>query len=386
MTTVDLADPALCASGDRFDRWRETRATHPVAWVESVRSGGFWSVTGHRFGTHVLDRDDVFTSTGGMRLDGTPASVRAASGRMLVVSDGAAHRRLRAAHAPWFQGRALAHARERLDARLATHVPELTGGGPVELVGALAERLPTWVVCEMLGVPAEDWDGLARHAAAAFGEGPGRKAAGAQIFAYFGELLDFRRRHPGDDLVSALLESGELTEEEILLNCDGLVNGGLGTTRHGISGAVLAFARHPGEWDRLRERPRLISSAIEEVLRWASPPMHVMRTATADVRLGGAAIVAGERVVVWIPACNRDGSVFAAPDAFVIDRRPNPHLSLGGGPHYCIGAALARLELRCLLQALLPRVRRFELTGAAVRARSNFLHGLERLEVRLVSG
>ncbi|MGC5365555.1 cytochrome P450 [Streptomyces sp. DT24] len=388
----DLTDPATYRDADYFAQWRRTRRDHPVARLDSPRFGTFWSVTSHAAAREVLERPESFTSTQGMRLGGEAGAVSAASGGMLVVSDGPAHTRLRSTHAPWFAGRAVTRLRDTLRSRLDTLLTELADGSPVDVVARLSRPLPTWLVCGMLGVPEEDWDELAALATAAFDEtvtstASARRAASTGVFAYFAELLDSRRADPGDDLVSSLLQQPEedrLTDEEILLSCDGLINGGLGTTRHAVSGAVHALGAHPPQWQRLRADPRLVPTAVEEILRWASPPLHMMRTATEDVRLGDARIRAGERVVLWIPSCNRDESVFAEPDAFHLDRRPNPHLSLGGGPHYCIGASLARLEMRTLLQALLDHVAHIEFEGPLVRTPSTFLHGLDRLEVTLV--
>ncbi|MFI9018507.1 cytochrome P450 [Streptomyces griseus] len=388
----DLTDPATYRDTDYFAQWRRARRDHPVVRLESPRFGAFWSVTAHAAARQVLERPESFTSTRGMRLGGEPAAVSAASGRMLVVSDGPAHTRLRSAHAPWFAGQAVSRLKDALRSRLDALLADLADGSPVDVPARLARPLPTWLVCGMLGVPEEDWEELALLAAAAFDEtetstASARRAASAGVFAYFAELLEKRRADPGDDLVSALVHQpggDRLTDEEILLTCDGLVNGGLGTTRHAVSGAVLAFAAHPRQWERLRADRGLVPTAVEEILRWVSPPLHIMRTATEDVLLGGARIRAGERVVLWIPSCNRDESVFAEPDAFRVDRRPNPHLGLGGGPHYCIGASLARLELRTLLRALLDHVARFESDPVLTRTPSTFLHGLDRLEVTLI--
>ncbi|WP_031064513.1 cytochrome P450 [Streptomyces sp. NRRL WC-3742] len=388
----DPTDPAAHQRPDHPAGWHELRRGAPVQRLDSPAFGPYWSVTGHAAATQVLSAPELFTSTLGMRLGAPEAAVRAAAGRMLVVSDGPQHQRVRAALAPWLQRRALEGAREVLRRRLAERLDALVGDRPVEIVTGLAEVLPTWVVCDLLGVPEADWDHLAALAGTAFREEnaspAARQAASAGIFGYFAEMLEDRRENPNEDLISSLLRDqdgpGGLTDEEILLNCDGLVNGGLGTTRHAVSGAVLAMAEHPDTWARLAENPHLLGPAVEEVLRWTTPPMHMMRTATRDTELCGAELAAGDRVVLWIPSCNRDGTVFERPDEFLIDRRPNPHLSLGAGPHYCIGAALARLELRTLLQVLLDRAARIVPAGVPVRSASTFLHGLDRLEVTLV--
>ncbi|MEV8633627.1 cytochrome P450 [Streptosporangium sp. NPDC051023] len=393
---LDLADPLFYTGGQYLDVWREARRTHPIAWCESDRAGGFWSVTTHRLGSEVVKQPSRFGSSLGMRLGGNAAAVQAASGRMLVVSDGAEHRALRTAHASWFNGRAVAALQPGLE-RMADDLVRtlLERGGAFDAVGDLAVVIPTWILFEMMGVPPAHRDELARFIAVAFDDtdsGPAaasaRTAAHAGVFAYFAERLDEGRHASGDDMVTSLAQATvngrRLSDEEVILNCDGLMNGGLETTPHAISGALLAFIRYPEAWRQLKEDPGLIDSAVEEILRWTSPALHAMRTAMADSTLGAAQIREGDRVVVWFPSCNRDEEVFPEADRFLIGRRPNPHVNFGAGPHYCIGAALARIELRCFLRVLVRRVSTIELAGEVVRQRSNFLHGLERLEVNMV--
>ncbi len=385
---ADLTDPALYRSGRQFGAWRQARAAHPIAWTESGRLGTFWSVTGYELGSWVLKRSQLFASADGMRLGADPASVRAASNKMLVVSDGDTHQRFRRAHAPYFTGRGVARLGADLARRLDAHLDVLIGERAFDVVTELSSKVPTWTVCAMLGVPRQDWSLLAGLAATSFDDTvphTRRKMASAQIFAYFCDLVEERRTAPRDDIVSALLHppSGapRLSDEEIVFNCDGLVNGGLGTTRHAVSDAVVAFAENPAEWRRLVENPHLVDSAVEEVLRWTCAPLHVMRTATRDVQVGDARVRRGDRVVVWIPSCNRDEAHFDDPERFRVDRRGVPALSFGGGPHYCIGAPLARMELRILVRALASRVYRFDLVGEVVRRSADFLLGIDRLEV-----
>jgi cytochrome P450 len=390
---LDLAAPAGYATEDHLGLWREARAKHPVAWHESARAGGFWSVTTHALGSRVIKRTKEFVSTEGMRLGSNPASVRSAAHKMMVVADGADHRRIRAIHAPWFTGRAVTAMRSALGQRLDTHLTALIEQGTTfDAVRELTTRFPTWVLCEMMGVPPGEWDKLAALTDLAFDDADqgdaaaaARGVAHAEIFQYFFELMELRRGTPGNDIVSTLLhtevDGQRLSDKEILLNCDGLMNGGLETTPHAAAGALLLFARHPEVWQRVRKDPDLIDRAVEEILRWTSPPMHAMRTATVDVQLGDAQVRRGDQVVVWLPSCNRDEAVFEDPDEFVVDRWPNPHICFGGGPHYCIGAPLARLELRCFIEALAPRVAAFHVSGEVTRKRSSFLNGLDRLEI-----
>jgi cytochrome P450 len=268
----------------------------------------------------------------------------------------------------------------------------LARGTQFDVVEDLAVRVPMWVLFEMMGVPEADRDELMRLTAAGFDTSDSsseaaQSTAHTAIFAYFVDLMYQRRARPGPDMVTSLVQAEvdgrKLTDEEIILNCDGLLNGGLETTPHAISGAILAFAEHPDAWQRLRDDDGLTDTAVDEILRWTSPPMHAMRTATAGAAIGPAQIQRGDQVVVWLPSCNRDEAAFPAADEFRVDRRPNPHICFGAGPHYCIGGLLARLELKCFLAALRGLVASMEVTAEPVRQQSNFLHGLARLEVQL---
>lgn len=397
-TGTDLAAPDFYAGAGHLEVWREARRVHPIAWAESGRAGGFWSVTTHALAGEVLKQARVFCSGQGMRLVSSPAAVRAASGKMLVVSDGQTHRGLRAAHAAWFSSRGVAALRPALDRPLDALLRGLLARETTfDAVAELAIRVPMWALFEMMDVPSADQAELTRLTTAAFDDSDettaaarARAGAHAAIFAYFAELVRLRRTRPGTDIVTSLtraeVNGRRLSDEEVILNCDGLLNGGLETTPHALSGAMLAFARHPDAWQRLREDPLLIDGAVEEILRWTSPAMQATRTATADASIGSAAIGRGERVTAWLPSANRDETVFGDADVFRIDRDRNPHLAFGAGPHLCIGAGLARLELRSFLAAMTRLVGSIEVDGTPVRQPSNFLNGLTRLDVRLTPG
>lgn len=396
VTDLDLTDPKSYRGTDHLTVWRAARRDHPVVRLDSHCHGPYWSVTAYDLARQVLEDPDRFVSSKGMRIGGDPAAVAAAANRMLVVADGPDHARVRAAHAEWFTARKVSALSDALHRHLDALVAPMVTGEPVDVVDLLADAVPTYVMGAMLRTEPEDTDRLSQFVRAAFDEAAepedaasrhSRAEASLRVFSYFAGLVRNRQAEPDDDLVSVLMQPssrhGSLSTEEVLLNCDGVVNGGLGTSRHAISGTLLAFASHPDQWLALRENRSLLPSAIEEILRWASPPMHMMRTASTDVVLGDARVKAGDKVVLWIPSCNRDEAVFADPDAFRIDRRPNPHLSLGAGPHYCIGASLGRAEIRVLLRVLLDRVAGMELCGAPVRSASTFLNGLDRLQVAL---
>jgi cytochrome P450 len=260
----------------------------------------------------------------------------------------------------------------------------------------LAKQLPNRVVCAMMGIPREDWSWIGALTTDAFDspdEGV-RSRAHSEIFLYFIELLRRRRAEPGDDLISQIAfdsqvrESGRerrLTDEEIVFNCNGILSGANETTRYAAAGAVHMFARHPQQWRRLQTLgPDGIATAVEEVLRWTTPGVHALRTATRDTEVGGVPIAAGDRVTLWNVSANRDEEIFDHPDRFLVDRRPNRHLAFGHGRHLCLGARLSRIELATLLQRLTARLDGFETTGPVLYNESNFTWGIRSLPVRLL--
>ena len=390
-TDSDPAAPSFHVSPHRFGLWAEARREYPVAWTESATYGDFWSVTTHGFAREVLQNARHFSSASGMRLGANERAVALASGKMLVVTDGANHRRLRAAHTAWLSSSAIDRIRPGVEHDIENLVAQLIAeGGSFDAVTGLGAIVARQVLARVLGIPQADWAELGRLTDAAYATNVAQDAdeAHGQLLMYLYELLEQRRVNPQDDFVTALSQAAvdgrPLTDDEILLNCDGMLTGGLETTPLAVSGALVAFARDPASWQRLRGHPELLDAAVEEILRWTSPPAHVMRTATTDVSLGEARIRAGDRVVVWIPSANRDEAVFPDGERLKVDRDPNPHLSFGGGPHYCVGAVLARLELRILLTVLTRLVSAIAETGREVRKQSNFLHGPEIAQVTVV--
>jgi cytochrome P450 len=241
----------------------------------------------------------------------------------------------------------------------------------------------------MMGVPKEDWEEMFTLANLAFGadDADERSYAHMDIIRYFAGLLEARTKCPASDLVSALatarIADKNLTTDEILVNCDSLIVAGTETTRLAAAGGMLAFLQHPAEWRAIAEEPTLLPSAIEEVLRWTSTATHLMRTATRPVILRDRHIEAGERVTLWTPSANRDEAVFVDPDQFNIRRQPNRHLSLGAGEHFCLGAALAKAELRILYEELLRSTEHIELDGPPVLLGSIVVNGLQQLPVKM---
>jgi cholest-4-en-3-one 26-monooxygenase len=212
------------------------------------------------------------------------------------------------------------------------------------------------------------------------------RAAQAEFFGYFARLIDERRKNPGEDLISAFttgeVDGARLTDLEILFNSFLLIIGGQETTRNAVSGGMLALINSPAQRMRLQHESTVTPAAIEEFLRWTTPVTHILRTARKDAELRGQKIHEGDKVVVWNASANRDEEVFRAPDTFDLTRTPNDHLAFGHGEHFCIGAHLARLEMRVMIEQVMRRMPDIELAGAPERLRSNFVAGIKHMPVR----
>jgi cholest-4-en-3-one 26-monooxygenase len=250
------------------------------------------------------------------------------------------------------------------------------------------------VICELLGVPQDDRhllfdlsNRLIGFDDPQFQSSPeDAERAAAEMWAYAHHLGQQRRARPVDDLVSDLVtgavDGHRLTELEFNNFFLLLAVAGNETTRNAISGGLLALLEHRDQWERLQRQPKLVETAVDEMVRWVSPVMYFRRTASEDTVLAGVEIGAGDKVVMWYPSANRDEEVFADGERFDVGRDPNPHLGFGVGEHFCLGSHLARLEMRILLEELLRQVPDVELAGAPRRLRSNFIHGIVELPVR----
>lgn len=388
--TIDLGDPDLYATGEPERAWAHLRRTAPVYWNRKADGEGFWALT--RYADVVRVHRDVqsFTSERGMQLDMAPEAVRAAAGRMLIVTDPPRHRKLRQILTGAFTPAVARRLETNIRRTVRSSLDEGLSAGTCDLV-ELVSLLPVSVICDMLGVPERDWRFMLERTRTAFesdggGSARERARAHADLMLYYAALAKERRRRPMDDLVSALaqgeVDGARLTDDEVVLNCHGLILGGNETTRHAAAGGVLALVEHPEEWARLRSGAA-VAPAVEEVLRWTTPGMHVLRTAVRDVEIAGVPVRAGQRVTLWNASANRDEAMFEDPDRFDVGRAPNRHVAFGMGEHHCLGAALARLELGVLLEELVARVARVELTGPVARVRSNLIRGIARMPVRL---
>jgi cytochrome P450 len=334
----------------------------------------------------------TFSSAQGILLRPAGHGADPGGGRTLALTDPPRHRQLRGLVDEWFTVRSV-RAIEAMMREVAGPVLDLAVEQEhCDFVEDIAARIPLYMICSMMGVPESDWELLFTLSRQAFGAADPmtRRLAHLKIMEYFEDLTVVKAASPADDLVSVLvtgeIEGERISQEEILLNCDNLFVGGTENTRIAAAGGMLAFLEQPDQWRLLVEDPALLPTGVEEVLRWTSTATHLMRTAMRPVEIHGRYISPGDLVTLWLPSANRDDEVFADPDRFDVTRRPNRHLALGSGEHFCLGSMLARIEIRFLYQELIDRSIVIEPDGAPGRLGSIVVNGLEHLPVRLVRG
>ncbi|MDT0508423.1 cytochrome P450 [Novosphingobium sp. MMS21-SN21R] len=284
---------------------------------------------------------------------------------------------------------------KRIRLRVEALVDSIPLGEPINLVPLLSAPLPLLTLCELLGVEQELWTKLYDWTNAFVGEddpdfrqSPEAMAMTLQdFFGFASDLFTARRSQPGGDIASMLanMEIGgkAVSLPEFIGNLILVLVGANETTRNSLSHTVAAFSDHPGQWQALRADRTLFKTAVPEMVRWASPVLHMRRTATEDTEIAGQAIRKGDKVVMWYASGNRDETVFTAADKFDINRSHNPHVGFGFGQHVCVGSRLAEMQLRIAFETLADRVGHFEVTGRPRRFRSNFLNGLKNLDVVL---
>ncbi len=397
---LDLVDPNRFAqNGYPHAVWATLRAEAPVAYLEPPGYVPFWAITKHADIVEIAAQPERFSNAQGLIL-GRPGAPAQPS-EMVVMLDPPRHGPLRRVAMPRFTPRAIRSRHDEID-RIAVEVLDdlasSNDAGEFDFVERVAAPLPIGVISWILGVPSDDWKLLFRWTNEVIGkddpefrqpgETPGQtiRRARGELHGYLSALIERRRRDPGDDIVSQLIASeidGEpLTEEQLLDYCELIVEAGNETTRNAISGGLLAFSEHPDQWERLRREPELLPSAVEEILRWVSPIIHFIRTATDDGEIRGVTIPAGDKVALFFASANRDEEVFDDPFEFRVDRQPNHHLAFGSGPHFCMGANLARVELETLFRHLCARLEWFELAAEPERLNSAVNGGIKHLSLR----
>ena len=392
---VDLTDVAAYADGFPHDAFTWLRQHDPVHWHEPTPTTpdgeGFWVVSRHADVLAVLRDPVTFSSDrGGIRQHGgTGLKDEGVSGTMLNMTDAPTHDRLRSLVNRGFTPRAI----NALEAELRRRTRRLlaaVGDAPFDAVHAFGRELPAQAICIVLGVPEEDrrqlmdWldTGIEEDSPSIVGPG-----ATKHLRRYAAELIAAKRADRDNAIMSTIVhargdDGSGLSERELIAFFALLFPAGAETTRSAISGAVKAFVDHPEQFAAVRANRQLLGPAVEEVVRWTTPSVYKRRTASRDTDLAGTTIRAGDKISVWEMSANRDERVFDEPFRFDVGRRPNPHVGFGFGAHFCLGASLARLELRIAIDELAEHFSAFEAAGAAEWTPNNRLFGLRRFRVR----
>jgi cytochrome P450 len=406
MTPLDakLIDPATFRDDSFYTLLAQMRREYPVHRTEGHNGARFWSVFKHADVKRVFHEANLFSSevAGVMPvMDGDLRKVNRDTfgpGEMLISIDPPRHGKFRDLVSAPFMPNALQETAERKAALIAKIFDELPSNGVIDLVDDLAAKIPMVIVADILGLPPERCEDLLAWGKMMLtgadpdynqGDTGQTSAEGLRLMHECVRNLAMPRR--GCPFADALgsLANGEidgrlLTEAEIVQNGTLLILAGFETTRNSFSGGFYELLQHPDQMDLLREEPKLIRRAVEEMVRWANPVITLLRVATADTDIRGQPIAAGDEVVVWLASANRDEEVFPHADTFDVTRSPNPHLAFGFGPHTCLGGPLAKLELRVALEEMLNRYSGFEVIGKPERTQTNFNGGLKRFPIKLI--
>ena len=407
LSRIDFTDLDNFANGFPHDLFDVHRREAPVYWHEPTDNTpdgeGFWSVATYAETLAVLRDPETYSSvTGGSRpYGGTLLQDLAIAGQVLNMMDDPRHTQIRRLVSSGLTPRMIRRVEDDLRVRTRRLLDAVVPGSCFDFLVDVAAELPMQMICILLGVPESERYWLFEAIEPQFDFGGSRKAsvgqmtpeqAGTRMYTYGQELIASKRAAPTDDMLSVVanatldsdgLSPAVLSEIELYLFFSLLFSAGAETTRNAVAGGLLALAEHPGQLALLRADLSLLPTAVEEMVRWTSPSPSKRRTATRDVELGGCAIEAGQKVQIWEGSANRDALAFDRPEVFDIARKPNPHLGFGQGIHYCLGANLARLELRVLYEELLGRFSAVRVVKPVEWTRSNRHTGIRHLIVEL---
>lgn len=383
---LDLADPVTFGDGTPHEALAELRRTTPVVWQEMAGEPGFWAVLRHADVVTVARQPELFSANvGGVLLEDLPPARLRLTQAMLLAMDPPRHTERRRPLAPPFTARAVSQLEVSIRQLCRDIVARIVEVGTADVVAEVA-TLPTEVIGELVGLPPAERPAV-HELAERIMRGDQRHGDPFEEMAEHAVAHAARRRRAaerGNDLTSVVLgaDGAGMSDAEFAGFFVQLVTAGNDTTVTMLSSAVLALAQHPEQFARLRADPSLAPSAVEEVLRWANPLHYFRRTATADAVLAGVPIAEGAKVAMYYTSANRDEDVFADPHRFDVTRSPNPHLAFGIGPHFCLGAHLARLEGRAFLEELAAVTAELAVDGLVVRQRSTINNSLRSLPVR----
>lgn len=387
-TTFPLHSPDFYA-GDPYPAYRELRATSPVCWNDIT---DFWALLKYEDIRFVSSNPAMFTSTKGITIP-DPHMPNPVQEGNLIFTDPPRHRQLRKLINSGFTRRRVAVLEPKIREIVRGILDGIEPGSVHEFAEEIAAPLPTRMIAELIGAPPDDWEQFRAWSDAATGTADPEieldsMVAMGQLYEYFQKLIAARRASARDDLLSVLsgaeIDGHRLTDEDLLNFAFLLLVAGNETTRNLIALGTLALIAHPDQCRLLAEDPALIPAAVEEMLRWNSPVVHMARTATTDVEIRGQRIAAGDTVVMLYGSANRDEDIFGGDsEEFRVNRHPNPHIAFGCGEHSCVGAQLARLEASVMFDELLRRFPRMQLVGEVERMRATMVPGVKRMPVRL---
>jgi cytochrome P450 len=403
LSGIDFTDLDNFAAGFPHELFAVHRAEAPVYWHESTDNTpdgeGFWSVATYPETLAVLRDPDTYSSvTGGTRLfGGTLLQDLSIAGQVLNMMDDPRHSQLRRLVSSGLTPRMISLVEDDLRARTRVLLDDVEPGVPLDFLVDVAAEMPMQMICILLGVPESERHWLFEAIEPQFDFGGSRKAslsqlsveeAGSRMYEYGQQLIASKRAEPTEDMLSIVAnatvddaDSPSMSDLELYLFFSLLFSAGAETTRNAVAGGLLALIDNPDQMRLLREDLDMLPNAVEEMVRWTTPSPSKRRTATRDVMLGGHPVEAGQKVQVWEGSANRDAAVFADPNVFDIGRKPNPHLGFGQGVHYCLGANLARLELRVLFEELLARFSSAHAVKPVEWTRSNRHTGIRHLVV-----
>jgi cholest-4-en-3-one 26-monooxygenase len=408
----DLTDVDMFLRGEHWEAFRVLRNHDPVHWQDRSWGPGIWHVTKYADVVRVGVDPETFISGQGIIMDNTsrPSERRQRMaeeggagnfdphGQMMIMSDPPRHTVMRRFVNHAFTRKSVLRMEPHIRDLVTRILDDVVERGECDFVMDISRLLPLEVICELVGVPEGDWEAMFELSNRILGFddpefrpetdeiSPEDVALSLDLFSYMQELAEDRKQNPREDVLSTLV-NGEVDGErlnagEIFMFFLLLIIAGNETTRNATTGGMLALIENPDQRQRLVDDPSLIPTAVEEIVRWTSPVMHFTRTATSDAQVGDVTVKEGQYVCLWYPSANRDEDVFTDGDVFDVGRKPNDHIAFGKGEHFCLGANLARIELRIMFEELIRRIPDMELAGPPERLRSNFINGIKRMPVR----
>jgi cytochrome P450 len=395
-----LADPQAYADEAKLHAaLTHLRDNAPVSWVDVPDYQPFWAVTKHADVMEIERANSVFTNSPRpvlmtLEADAEQAAIGVST---LIHMDDPQHRAVRAIGADWFRPKAMRALKERIDELAKRYVDRMLAVGPeCDFVQEVAVNYPLYVIMSMLGMPESDFSRMLKYTQELFGNDDAEFQRGAtkaeqlgallEMFEHFNALTAARRESPTQDLASAIsnarIDGERLSDIDTVSYYLIIATAGHDTTSATISGGLQALIENPDQLQRLKDQPEFMPLATEEMIRWVTPVKEFMRTAREDTTIRGIPIAEGESVLLSYPSANRDEEVFDEPFRFDVGRDPNKHVAFGYGVHFCLGAALARMEVNSFFSELVPRLQSIELAGDPQHIATIFVGGLKHLPIR----